>query len=98
MHGLDFVPIADLLYCHADGNYTEMYTIDGERYVVSRTLSDFEELLKKHHFFRCHKSYLVNLAHIKRYIRGSGGQVVLKDGTGNRCCPRPQGAADGAYL
>jgi len=28
-------------------------------------------------FMRIHKSYLVNLLHIKEYIRGEGGMVVL---------------------
>ena len=32
-------------------------------------------------FFRTHQSYLVNLDHIVKYIKGSGGQLKLKDGT-----------------
>jgi two-component system LytT family response regulator len=32
-------------------------------------------------YFRAHKSHLVNLNHVDRYIRGQGGYLVLKDGT-----------------
>lgn len=33
------------------------------------------------HFFRTHKSHIVNLNCVERYIRGEGGSVVLQDGT-----------------
>ncbi len=81
LKGLDFISIEEILYCHADGNYTSIYTVDGEKYVISRTLSDFESMVDSGMFFRTHKSYLVNLQYIKQYIKGSGGQVVLKDGS-----------------
>jgi two-component system LytT family response regulator len=81
MKGLDFVSIEDILYCSADGNYTSIHTISREKYVITRTLSEFEEMLKNPIFFRTHKSYLVNLNFIKQYIKGSGGEVILKDGT-----------------
>jgi two-component system LytT family response regulator len=31
-------------------------------------------------FFRAHQSYYVNLNHVKKYVRGQGGYLVLKDG------------------
>ena len=81
MKGLDFVSLDEILYCSADGNYTAINVISGDKYVITRTLSEFEEMLDQSIFFRTHKSYLVNLQHIKQYIKGSGGQVILKDGT-----------------
>lgn len=47
----------------------------------SRTLGDFESLLDVYGFFRIHKSYLINLKHLKKYLRGEGGQVVMTDGS-----------------
>ena len=79
--GLDFVNIEDILHCQADGNYTTIHTVGGERYLISRTLKEFEELLGQEQFFRTHQSHLVNLSKIKKYIRGSGGEIVLVDGT-----------------
>lgn len=79
--GLDFLSVEEIMYCEADGNYTSIHTEQKETYVISRTLSEFEEMLSNKMFFRTHKSYLVNLQHIKQYIKGSGGQLIMKDGT-----------------
>ncbi|RLD17825.1 MAG: DNA-binding response regulator, partial [Bacteroidetes bacterium] len=46
-----------------------------------KTLKETEALLNSPTFFRTHQSYLVNLNQIKEYIKGSGGQLVLQDGT-----------------
>ena len=48
--------------------------------LASRTLGDFETILQPHGFFRIHKSYLINLVHLKKYLRGEGGQVIMADG------------------
>lgn len=79
--GLDFVSISEIHYCQAEGNYTSIHTINGEKYLISRTLGEFESMLNHPQFFRSHKSYLVNLNYIKQYLKGAGGIIVLKDGT-----------------
>lgn len=81
LKGLDFVNVQDILYCVGDGNYTTIHTMHGEKFVISRTMKETEELLQNHTFFRTHQSYLVNLKGIKQYIRGSGGQLVMQDGS-----------------
>jgi len=30
-------------------------------------------------FFRVHNSHIVNLAHIKKYVKGDGGYVIMSD-------------------
>lgn len=77
--GLIFIKISEILYCQASDNYTYFFTSDGKKYIVSRTLKEYEELLSDNRFYRIHNSYLVNLNAIKRYIRGDGGQVVLSN-------------------
>jgi two-component system LytT family response regulator len=37
-------------------------------------------MLSDKNFFRAHKSFLVNLAHVKTYRKGEGGTVVMSDG------------------
>ena len=81
LEGLNFVNISEICYCSGDGNYTHIVTSTGEKYLISKTLKETEEMLSHPAFFRTHQSYLVNLNYIKQYFRGSGGQLVLQDGT-----------------
>jgi two-component system, LytTR family, response regulator len=37
-------------------------------------------MLLPYRFYRVHNSHLVNLAYIKKYIRGDGGQIIMQNG------------------
>jgi two-component system LytT family response regulator len=78
--GFVFVKVKDIIYCKGDGAYTYFYIKDMPRVTVSKNLKEFEELLKDQSFFRVHKSYLINLNEMKKYIRGDGGYVVMTNG------------------
>jgi two-component system LytT family response regulator len=75
--GLIFVRIDEIIYCEASSNYTQIFTHDGKKHVVSRTLKEYEDLLGDHSFFRIHNSFLINLNSIKKYVRGEGGYVIM---------------------
>lgn len=79
--GLAVVRLDDILYCNSDDNYTEVY-VSGEKkpFVVCKALSGFDAFLRPKGFVRIHQSHLINRRHIKRYIRGEGGEVVMTDG------------------
>lgn len=79
--GIRFANIKDIVRCESENNYTFVYLEDGSATLVTRTLKEYEEMLKEHGFYRVHKSHLVNLRKISNYIRGEGGQVVLDDGS-----------------
>jgi two-component system LytT family response regulator len=78
--GLLFVKIADIMYCESSGNYTHFYLQDEKKIVVSRQLGEYEKLLPDNSFIRIHDKYIINLAYIKEYIKGSGGEVKLENG------------------
>jgi two-component system LytT family response regulator len=80
MDTLEFIEINNIVNCTSDSNYTYVYTIENEKYYVSKTLKEVESMLKGHNFVRVHHSHLVNILHIKRYIKGRGGELVLKNG------------------
>ncbi len=72
-----FVDIASILYCIAEGAYTNVFLIGGKKIVASRTLGDFERQLTTHNFFRIHHSNLINLRHVKEFQRFNGGYVIM---------------------
>ncbi|HLT34577.1 MAG TPA: LytTR family DNA-binding domain-containing protein, partial [Aquaticitalea sp.] len=61
-------------------NYTEIYLNTNKKKLVSKTLKYFEDALNDANFARVHKSYLVNVNEIVKYLKGKGGSVVLSNG------------------
>jgi two-component system, LytTR family, response regulator len=79
-NGLKFIESNSIVYVKADNSYTEVYTEDGAMTIVSRTLKNFEDVLRQFpNFFRCNKSYIVNMAYVTSYIKSDGGYLILKD-------------------
>lgn len=80
LDGFEVLKTSEILYCKADDNYTEIYLESNKRKIVSKTLKYFEEALSESGFSRVHKSYLVNVNKVVKYIKGKGGSVVLSNG------------------
>lgn len=79
--GLRFERIENISYLEAAGNYTFIYFKDGERLLVCRTLQDMHQRLAAPcRFIRIHRSYIINIDYLDRYVRGKGGYVVLEGG------------------
>ncbi|ULC59386.1 LytTR family DNA-binding domain-containing protein [Flaviramulus sp. BrNp1-15] len=80
LDGFEILNTSDILYCKADDNYTEIYLNNNKKKLVSKTLKYFEEALKYSSFARVHKSYLVNVNEVVKYVKGKGGSVMLSNG------------------
>lgn len=78
--GLVLKNICDIIRCEANGNYTIFFFNDASKLIISKTLKDFDESLTRNGFYRIHKSHLVNLSYIEKYINGEGGFIILKNG------------------
>lgn len=59
--GVNFVNQADILLVQRENRSTVLYATDGRRFETSESLGDVEERLDPSIFFRCHKSYIINL-------------------------------------
>jgi two-component system, LytTR family, response regulator len=80
LKGFQVVDLRDVLFCEASGSYTNFHFADKHVICTAKTILEYEELLKRAGFARIHKSFLVNLLHIKEYLRGEGGSVILSNG------------------
>jgi len=80
--GLQFINLDDLVRMEGDGNYCHFILKDKRKITISKKIGDAEELLKDNlSFFRAHKSHIVNLKFVEKYIRGDGGEIIMEDGT-----------------
>lgn len=75
------VAIKDIVRCESEGNYTKFFLSDGRKITITKTLKEYDQLFKDHHFFRAHQSHLINLIHFDRYEKKEGGIVHMKDGS-----------------
>ena len=78
--GFQVVEIADIIYCEASSNYTNFHFTNRPVICASKPIHEYETLLQDSNFVRIHKSFVVNLEHVKEYIRGEGGTVVMSNG------------------
>jgi len=73
------VKVRDISYCESDISYTRFHLTDGQKILVSKTLREFDEMLKEFGFFRAHKSFLVNLFTISKFEKADGGYLVMEN-------------------
>ena len=78
--GLQFANVEDIAYLEATDNYTHISLSNNQKLLVCRTLKDFEEMLPTETFVRIHHSTIINKFYVERYIRGDGGQVIMRNG------------------
>ena len=76
-----FLNTADIIRCEADGNYTIFYLNDQSKSLASKTLKEYEILLRETGFFRIHKSHLINTAFVNKLERSRNGNIIMKDQT-----------------
>ena len=82
MDGVLLFPVEDIVRIEAMGSYANVHFFNRQKMLASRSLSDFEQQLKEYeNFFKVHKSHLINMNYVTKYIRGDGGYVVMEDGS-----------------
>ncbi len=80
-NGLLFTDLKDIIYIKAEGSYSCFHLTDGRKVLVSKKIKEFENiLLPTGHFFRTHRTYLINLHKIKQYIKTDGGHILMNNG------------------
>jgi len=79
LKGFIVLKLEDIIYCEAERSYTIFHIVGNKTVTVSKPLLDYDSLLKDTSFLRIHKSFLINLLHVKEYQRGEGGLVIMSD-------------------
>ena len=78
--GFVILKLIEIIYCEAERSYTVFHLENKKTITVSKPLLDYDNLLQDTSFLRVHKSFLVNLHHVREYQRGEGGLVIMSNG------------------
>ncbi len=70
----------DITCLIGEGNYSFLYTKDGNKYLLSKTLKSFETILDNDVFLRVHKSSIINVNYLKEISVDPDRYVKLKCG------------------
>mgnify|MGYP003330636499 CR=1 FL=1 len=81
MEGFVFLSLDEIIRMEANGAYTHIHTLSGNKLVSSRNIREFEKQLSAHSFFRVHNSHLVNIRRLLKYEKGRGGVLIMQDGS-----------------
>lgn len=79
--GFKIVDPNDFMYLEGEGNYTSIIFVDGTKYVDTKPIGVYEDMLDRQTFFRIHKSNIVNILYVKEFLNDDGHFVVMKDNT-----------------
>lgn len=79
--GLNIVKLGEIVRLEASDVYTVFYMTNGQRFVASKPLNNYEKILEDLPFSRIHSKHLINLMFVKRYVKGKGGSVIMEDNT-----------------
>jgi two-component system LytT family response regulator len=75
---ISFVDANDILFFQGEGSYTKVFLKNKKTLTLSKGLKNFETMLAEiPDFYRCHKSYIVNVQHITDYVKADGGYLVV---------------------
>lgn len=81
MEKIHVVTVEEILRCESSANYTIFHLIDKRQLLVTKTLKEFDQMLRDQDFARVHQSHLVNLAYVKEFVKTDGGYLVMRDGS-----------------
>lgn len=79
--GMHILNVEDIVRCESSSNYTQFFLSDKTSVLASKTMKEYETLLRPAGFERVHKSHLVNLEMIAKYVSADGGYLLLIEGS-----------------
>ncbi|MBE0640062.1 MAG: response regulator transcription factor [Bacteroidales bacterium] len=79
-HVFHVINITDIIFCQSEVNYTNFYLRDNRQILSSKNVSEFEEMLNEHGFFRANRQYLINVKHIVSFNKTPCGYVSMVNG------------------
>ncbi|MCF1422779.1 LytR/AlgR family response regulator transcription factor [Mangrovimonas futianensis] len=78
--GILFTSHNDIVYFEADGMYTNVQLVEGKQKTICKPLKHFvEQLSKNAMFFKCHRSYFINLKYVEELVKDDGDYLLMSN-------------------
>jgi len=79
--GIYYIDIKDIVHLDSEGRYSLFHTTEGRRLIVTKPLGSYEEILLDKGFFRIHNSHIINLIHVKQFLKKDKEFVIMSNGS-----------------
>jgi two-component system, LytTR family, response regulator len=79
-NGFIIVNTRNIEYCYARNSHSVVVMNSQKEFVVSKSLKELQEVLTEKHFYRPHKSYLMNIYYIQKFVRSKENHIVMESG------------------
>lgn len=77
---IKFFDVSDIVYCEADRAYCKFHINDQKKILISKPMSEYEDILSQSNFIKVHKSYIINKSHVDKMLKGPDGGIVMSNG------------------
>ncbi|MBN2214322.1 MAG: response regulator transcription factor [Bacteroidales bacterium] len=81
LQGYEYILVDNIVRIEAERSYCVIFLLDKRKIMVSRCMNDYQKILDERKFFRAHNSHLINLQHVKMYVKRDGGHIEMVDGS-----------------
>ncbi len=78
-NGLLYLNRKEINYIESDGRYTKVHLVDKTSMTCTSSLKECETIFEGAPFIRIHRSFLINLAFIKKYSKGRDSFVIMEN-------------------
>lgn len=74
------VALHEIVCCIAEGGYARVHLESKDELLLAKGLAKLEAFLPKEVFVRVHNNTIVNLAHVRKVLKGDGKSLLLTNG------------------
>lgn len=74
---IQVIPVDDVYYASASEKVTNVFT-RRDQYTVNASITEFQATLPEDYFFRCHRSYIVNISKIREIVPWFNNTYLLR--------------------
>jgi two-component system, LytTR family, response regulator len=79
--GIQYLKQQDIIRVEASRSYTTFYLEGGIKHLASKSLKEFEDKLDPNIFYKCHRSHIINLHKVQKFVSNNGYFALMNDGS-----------------